>query len=490
MQIEKLTKSFGAVVAVSNVSMALAPGEVRALYGGNGSGKSTLAKIVGGVFQPNTGSVLVDGTPLPLGYPREIRRAGIAITFQELSLLPKLSVADNLALMDIPRRFGLRREGRIMDEAVAVLERVGLAHLASLPVEALQVGEKYLVELAKALKARPRYLVLDEITSALHDNEVAIVRRIIGEHRVSGGSALFVSHRVGEILDLCDTITVMRNGVAVADQPIAGVDAGQLIAWAGGTAARSSGAKAANSLGDREIRLSVAGVNCGAEPVGFAAHRGEILGFGGLPDQGQDRLLAAVFGDGGPSHARIEIDGKPVVLKSPVAATSQGIAFVSGDRDEVGFRHLSIRENLEAASVNLRSKLQLNAGDMNDALVSMSTVHAGLDMPLNSLSGGNQQKVLLARCFVTKPRILVAFDPTKGIDVAARSDVHFALRSLAADLGTSILITSSDDAELASVCDRVLVMDAGKIKGELRRDDGSLTQDALISTYLHRGAAV
>lgn len=490
MTIETVTKRYGAVVAIRSASLTLGPGEIRALYGGNGSGKSTLAKIVGGTLRPDSGAVRLDGVDLPLGHPARVRAAGVAITYQELSLLPQMSVADNLAFVHLPGRFGFADRRAIAEDARAVLDRVGLAHVADLPVEALQVGEKYLVELAKLLLARPRVMVLDEITSALHDNEAAIVRRIIAAHRDEGGSALFVSHRVQEILEICDTITVMRNGESVADDAIAAVTAERLVQWAGGS---STAARPAATLPDKPEdaapHLVVENLDTGRASIGFSAARGEILGFGGLPDQGQDEVLMALSGGRRVPHMRLSLDGARLRLASPADAVRQGIAFVAGDRDAVGFRVLSIADNIEAAHLNVRRAPALRAGEMHAALSDLSTVYASLTAPLGSLSGGNQQKVLLARCFVMRPKLLIAIDPTKGIDVSARAEVHRALRRLADEIGTCVLLSSSDDSELAGVCNRVLVMEEGRIKAELRRAGGGLTQDALVNAYLHKESA-
>ena len=236
LAVSQISKRYGAVVALKDVSFSLRPGEIRALYGGNGSGKSTAAKVVGGAVRSDAGAVVVDGVTLESGSPRLAQASGVAITYQELSLLPELTVAENLALARMPHRgWAFRDQREIHRQAFGALQRVELTHLATLPVSALQVGEKYLVELAKALLLRPRYIVLDEITSGLHGNEAALVRRILHEHQANGGGALFVSHRVQEILEICDTITVLRNGEVTADDRINQISAQTLVRWAGGS---------------------------------------------------------------------------------------------------------------------------------------------------------------------------------------------------------------------------------------------------------------
>jgi ABC-type sugar transport system ATPase subunit len=488
MVLENISKRYGAVVAIRQAALSLKAGEVRALYGGNGSGKSKLAKIMAGLLRSDSGHITIDGTEMSSTHLRQARAGGVGITFQELSLFPQLTVAENLAFSAMPERFGFRSDRRIDEQAVDILKRLRLDHLVSLPVTALQVGEKYLVEFAKLLLARPRYMILDELTSALHDNEAAIVHQIIAEHRRGGGSVIFVSHRIREILAICDTITVMKNGEAVAQEEIGQVSEHKLVAWAGGSENLTQ-AKTVSSSVQPQTLLSVEGLDCGAGNLAFNVARGEILGLGGLPDQGQGRIIAALSGDRPSSSATILIDGSPAAIRRPADAVRQGIAYITGDRDEIGFRSLSILQNIEAAHINTASRTALATGVAKDALASLTTRYRHMQMPLSSLSGGNQQKVLLARAFVTNPRIVVAADPTKGIDVAAREEVHKALRRLAAEHGSCVILTSSDDSELAAVCDRVLVMEEGRVKSELSRADGSLTQDGLMNAYLHREEA-
>ncbi len=488
MVLENISKRYGTIIAIRQAALSLKAGEIRALYGGNGSGKSTLAKIMAGLLRSDSGTIAIDGHAVSATHLRQVKAGGVGITFQELSLFPQLTVAENLAFSAMPERFGFRSDRRIGEQAVDILKRLGIDHLASLPVAALQVGEKYLVEFGKLLLARPRYMILDELTSALHDNEAAIVHEIIAEHRRAGGGVIFVSHRIREILKICDTITVMKNGEAVAQEEIGQVSEQKLVAWAGGLENLPQ-AKSLPSSVQSETLLAVDGLDCGAGALGFTVARGEILGLGGLPDQGQSAIISALAGDRPSSSAAISIAGSKVAVRRPADAVRLGVAYVTGDRDEIGFRSLSILQNIEAAYINKSSRAALAASVAKEALASLKTRYRNMQAPLLSLSGGNQQKVLLARAFVTKPRIVVAADPTKGIDVAAREEVHKALRRLAADHGACVILTSSDDSELAAVCDRVLVMEEGRIKSELSRAAGSLTQDALMNAYLHRESA-
>ncbi len=491
-------KSYGPVVALRDAAFTVEPGEVRALFGGNGSGKSTLAKIVAGAIKPDAGFLRIDGHEVPFGSPAAAHEAGVAITFQELSLLPDLTVAENLTLERTPRIGGLfLARALVRKQARELLDRLGIAHLEDLPVHALQVGEKYLVELAKALRLRPRYLVLDELTSALHEHEALIVRRVLREHQQGGGGAIVVSHRSREIHDLCDTITVLRNGSVVADRRVADVSADDLLTWVGGTPVPDSDSSGQadrekariSSIASRPVRVELTDVTieAGVPPLSLEVRQGEILGLGGLPDQGQVLVQHCLFGLREirlPGSLRL--DGAPLKLQSSTDAVRAGIAYVAGDRDEVGFAIRSIQENLYASLVNCRPAPRLPAAAFKAALAKLMTIYAGLTAPLNSLSGGNQQKVLLARCFMLQPKVLIAADPTKGIDIAASAEVHASIRRLAREQGTAVIFCSSDDRELAGLCDRVLVMEKRSIIGELHAGR-NLDEQRLIHSYM-RGA--
>lgn len=491
LEIVSVSKRYGAVVALDQVSLAVAPGEIRALYGGNGSGKSTVAKIVAGVVRADGGQIKLDGAAVRLGDPAASKRLGLAVTFQELSLLPELTVAENLALARTPSRGAVFRSDRaVRDQAVAVLERVGLAHLAFLPVFTLQVGEKYLCELAKALLLAPRYMIFDELTSALHEHEAVLAKALLREHVEAGGGAVLVSHRVNEIRQICDTITVLRNGRRVFEGAMHAVTSDDLVQWV--SSPRDRAAKTApRPRQSAAERVSVAGLRLltGGEAISVTLQRGEIVGLGGLPDQGQDELLDVLFGNSKHCQAcEIRLDGAEVALRSPTQAVQAGIGYVSGDRDAVGFAIRSLRDNLVASHLNVAGARPPDEEELEAGVAALGTVHGGLSLPLDTLSGGNQQKILLARCFLLRPRLLLASDPTKGIDVAARAEVHAALRAMAGQHGTAVLLTSSDDRELVGLCDRVLVMERHRIVGDLRRADGSLTETALIDTYMRQDA--
>lgn len=489
--LRNISKIYGPVHALDDVSLKVEPGECRALYGGNGSGKSTTARIVSGSVAASGGSVEIDGRTLDAPSPRRARAMGIGITFQELSLLSDLSTAENVVIGDAPRRFGVFLDRpRLREDAYRYLDAIGLAHFSDVKASALRTGEKYLVELAKALYLRPRYIIVDELTTTLHASEVDVFARLLDRHLAGGGGALFVSHRLNELRRFCSTISVLHNGRQVADERLDAVSDTDLVAWAGGREKPSAPPVAITTSAERPtaVRIERLSLGRGAGPLSLALAAGEIVGLGGLPDQGQKRLLRILAGLSAPgSDATISVAGQPLLSDSARRAAGAGIVFVAGDRDEMAFATRSIGENMLAPFV-ARGTSQPDDAALKEALSLLSTRYAGLDMPMNSLSGGNQQKVLIARCLLADPKILVAEDPTKGIDVGARADVHRLFRDLAAK-GTTVLVTSSDDLELADLCDRVLVMEDGAIAADLDRSSGSLSVQAIVAAYMKQEKA-
>ncbi|QFQ86677.1 ATP-binding cassette domain-containing protein [Paracoccus kondratievae] len=484
--IQKVTKTYGPVTAVNEVSLSVAPGECRALYGGNGSGKSTIANMVAGVVAPDSGRIEIDGRPLESVTPRYARALGIGITFQELSLMPALSGAENALLGDLPVRAGLLlNQDKMRARAAEQLAPIGLDRLAALRVDLLQTGQKYLLELAKALYLRPKYIIIDELTTTLHASEVELFSRLLSWHLVQGGGALFVSHRLDELRRFCSTISVLRNGELVAEGALADASDRQLIEWAGG----AEQASPVPVTQDREAETALKVLNLRLDPVSpplnLHCGKGEILGLGGLPGQGQKALLRVLAGLGNPAGpVELKLNGRDLPLASPVASAAAGVAFVTGDRDEAAMGIRSIRENMIAPFLARPGASIPNRDALTRALARLSTRYAGLDRPINSLSGGNQQKVLVARCLLAQPALLVAEDATKGIDVAARADVHRLLREMAQEWGTAVLVTSSDDLELVELCDRVLVMEGQSVRAELSRRKGNLSVDNLVAAYM------
>jgi ABC-type sugar transport system ATPase subunit len=476
-------KSFGSVRALDGVSVGVRPGEVRAVLGGNGSGKSTLSKVLTGVVRPDRATFIVDGQEVGIDRPSDALGLGIVATYQELSLLVHLSVGENILINCLPTRGPWVGDGAVECKVGEMLDRLGLGGLASTKVRDLSLAERSLVELAKAMHARPRYLILDELTASLRKGQVELVRRVIGELSADGVGILYVSHRLEEVFDFCESVTVLRNGKVAMTGQLARLDERDLIvAMSGdreGSAANSNGRPAAagpgavdrSADGSRTPLLSLNGVALPAfgSTVSLEGYPGEIVGIAGLQGHGQSELLRLLFGAVPGSSVEARLDGRTVEIRTVREAIGHGLGFISGDREnEMAFGQRLVGENLHV--VARASKQTLHAEGL---LGRLGLPPERLGSPMRTLSGGNQQKVVVGRWLGLFPEVLLADDPTRGVDVRARREIHGLLRELAGR-GSLILYSSSDDKELEDLCDRVYVLYRGRVVSEL--SGGELTE--------------
>jgi ribose transport system ATP-binding protein len=493
-RMEGVSKRYGGVDALRDADLSVEVGRIHAILGENGAGKSTLIKVMAGVVQPDEGRMVLDGQAISLPSPAAASRSGIACVFQELSLLPDLSVADNIAIRNPPKRFGLidrRVQRRVAEEALARAGGEDIHPLA--PVKDLPLSRRQIVEIAKALARKPRILILDEATSALTAADVTRIYEVLKRLRSEGLALLYISHRMHEITELADECTVFRNGRNVATFPAGTKSDDEVVALMIGREYKHvfPSKPAAVSGGRRPVlearglswahRLKDVSVNLGA---------GEIVGLGGLDGQGQRELLLALFGVLRGVSGEVLIDGDPVSVTSPTKAKSAGVgmALIPEDRKTEGLMlPMSVRDNLSFAALGRFSRLGVvNRQTERDATESMIRLLAirtsGSDMPVASLSGGNQQKVLVAKWLMINPRIILLNDPTRGIDVGTKQEIYHLMRKLA-DSGAAILFYSTDYAELVGCCDRVLVLYDGGVKRVLVGSE--ITERALIGTALN-----
>ena len=477
LQAVAISKRFGAVVALSDGRLTVEPGEIHALMGANGSGKSTLSKIIAGTVARNEGTLTLFGETVTLDSPREAEKRGVALFYQELSLVPQLSVADNIFLGHEQTGAGGFRDSRAARAATqALIDRFGAVAGVGLEPDAivsrLSADQRQIVEILKVLARRPKLIIFDEATAALDRRQVDVFFAILRELKAEGVSAIFISHRLDEVFAICDRITVMRNGAFVADYDTAATTREAIVhAMVGDVPVYGRRPHTPRPSGEA-ARLSVSGVSARAlYDVSFTLAPGEILGLGGLQGQGQGAVLRGLFGEEPFRAGAITLDGKPLTIRKPSDAVHAGLAYVSGDRGRDAALHgRSIFENAAAATF-VRERLRLvfpNAlkGRFREAAASLNTKYAGLEAPIGSLSGGNQQKIFIARWLANRSPVLLLNDPTKGIDLAAKADFFELVRKLAAD-GTSILFYSSEDAELLSLCDRILVFNSGTVAADL-----------------------
>jgi ribose transport system ATP-binding protein len=490
---QKVSKAFSGVPALVDVDFDLRSGEVHALMGENGAGKSTLMKILAGVHIDYGGSVRVAGEPIRLSGVREAERAGIAIIHQELNLVPELTVADNIFLGREPLIAGVfidRR--RIIGAAEALLRRLGIEIDPESRVVELRVGEQQLVEIAKALSLSARILIMDEPTSALSSSECETLFKVVRQLAEEGVAIIFTSHRLDEVLALADRVTILRDGRRVLTAPIGDLSRGAIISAMVGREMPTS--RRASSDTEGPVVLSVRALTLDVvsrrgwrrllHGVNFDLNRGQILGIGGLLGSGRTEILESIFGvNSGWRGGRIAIEGEDVKIDSPTDAYRLGVALVTEDRKGRGL-HLasSIRDNVALPSVGAISRFGLRAFAQESALAAdvverLSVRCTGIDQIASTLSGGNQQKVVIGKWLATRPRILLLDEPTRGIDVGAKQEIYELVFKLAAG-GLGIVVVSSELPELLLLSDQVLVMCEGRQTGLLRHADA--TQEAIM----------
>ena len=480
-----VSKRFPGVLALDGVSLAFRAGEVHAVIGENGAGKSTLMNVLAGDLQPDEGVVLVGGQETRLPSPLASQAAGITVVYQELALCPNLTVAENVALPATARRHAatLLPRGEMRHHARRALARLGMDGLdLDAPVGRLSVAEMQLVEIARALGRDTRLLVLDEPNSALSPRESERLFEIVRALRTEGVGVVYVSHHLSEVLALADRISVMRDGRLTETMPAAEACEDRLVrAMVGREVAAASAAPAAPQDAREVLRvedLSAASIR----GISFALRAGEVLGVGGLPDSGKDALGEALLGLV-PREGRIEVEGREVPPE-PRAALAAGMAYVPADRRGAGaLLSMSVAQNVVAATLP-RFSLGgwLRSGSVRrEARAQVARLDArisGLGQRLGTLSGGNQQKIILARGLVTGPRALILHEPTRGVDVGAKAEIHAILRGIASE-GVGVLLISSELPELVAHASRVLVMRGGVLGGELVGPE--ITEEAVMA---------
>ena len=477
IELRGISKAFAGIRVVSDVSFDMRPGEVHALMGENGAGKSTLIKIMAGLYQPDAGEILVNGRTTRFASPREAHAAGIATVHQELLLFPELTVAENIFLGQTPKTsLGTIDWTTMRRRARQLLDELDSGDLdIDQKVAHLSVGNRQRIEIARALAQDARVLIMDEPTAALAEHDVQRLMSIVRNLRKRGVAIVYVSHRMPEIFALADRVTVLRDGHLVATKPVSEVDEPTLVSMmVGRSIDRLYPAKQGQ---DGEVILELAGVahRSVVRDISFRLRRGEILGLAGLVGSGRTETALTIFGITPATQGQILIDGKTVSITSPEQARDLGIAYVPEDRAHQGLiRSQTIADNIALA--NLRRLLRglfIDAAkvtaEARNAISRFGIRARGPGQPVRQLSGGNQQKVVLGKWLATNPRILIMDEPTRGIDVGAKAEIHQLMRRLAGE-GMAILMISSELPEVLGMSDRVLVMNGGRIVGEFDKE--------------------
>jgi ABC-type sugar transport system ATPase subunit len=477
VELRSVSKSFAGIKVLSGVSFDIRPGEVHALMGENGAGKSTLIKIMAGLHQADEGEILVNGKAVRFSSPGDAHNAGIATVHQELLLFPELTVAENIFLGQTPKTSLGTIDWRTMrHRARELLDTLDSGDLdIDQKVATLSVGNRQRIEIARALAQEARVLIMDEPTAALGEHDVQRLMSIVRNLCTRGVAIVYVSHRMPEIFALAHRVTVLRDGQHVATRPVAEVDEAQLVSMMVGRSIDRLYPPKQGKNGDVILSLEDVSYRSVVRNISLTLRRGEILGLAGLVGSGRTETALTIFGITPASSGRILIDGKPVTITSPEAARDLGIAYVPEDRGQQGLiRPQSIEDNIALA--NLR---RLMRGFLMDAAritaearnaISRFGIRArGPEQPVRQLSGGNQQKVVLGKWLATNPRILIMDEPTRGIDVGAKAEIHLLMRKLAGE-GMAILMISSELPEVLGMSDRVLVMNAGRIAADFDKE--------------------
>lgn len=484
LAVSHVTKSFGAVAAVSDASIELFAGEAHGLVGENGAGKSTLVKMLAGVHQPDSGTLAIDGETVTLATPAAARDAGVAVIYQEPTMFPDLSVAENVFMGRMPTQ-GLGRldRERMRDKVASVLELLQVSLDPGRAARGLSIADQQIVEIAKALTVDARVLVMDEPTAALSAAEVERLTRVIETLRERGAAVLFISHRLDEIFDICQRVTVMRDGRSVMSRPAAGLTSDELVRAMVG---RDIEQRELNRGSIGEVVLSVERLTREGKfvDVSFELRAGEIVGLGGLVGAGRTEIAEAIFGIERYDAGSVHVSGQALKKGSPADAMRAGIALVPEDRRQHGLvMEESIERNVVLASLSRVTRRGLISADVSrdtsrSWLQRLQVKYGRLSDAVSTLSGGNQQKVVLAKWLSRKPRVIIVDEPTRGIDVGTKAEVHRLLESLAEE-GVAVLVISSELPELLLLADRVIVIREGRLVREIPRAEA--TEESVVA---------
>jgi ABC-type sugar transport system ATPase subunit len=482
LAVEGISKSFPGVRALSDVSFDVEAGTIHAIMGENGAGKSTLMQVIAGALKPDAGRLVFDGKPLVLSGTRDAQHHGIAIVFQELMLAPNMSVAENVFLGFEPRSAGVlvgRAEMRARTRAT--LARMGIAIDPDRRLGELTIAQQQLIEICKSLVHEPRLLILDEPTSSLSEADALVLFRVVHDLKARGVTILYISHRMREVFANCDTVTVLRDGRHVRTVPLARTDPDEVVRLMVG---RDLAGVERWRPGDeaRPVVLSVRGLGDDDRyrDISFELRRGEIVGLAGLVGAGRSEMALGMFGAPAPRHGSIVVDGKPVKIGRPADAMRLGIGLVPEDRKQLGLvLGLGVGTNLSLSAMTLGriSTLGFVRGGDESGMIRGFVDRLRIKTPsveqlVGLLSGGNQQKVVLAKWLATKPRVLIVDEPTRGVDVGTKAEIYAMMRELARE-GLAILVISSDLPEVLTISDRILVMRSGRLAGEIAFDEAS-----------------
>lgn len=488
LKMEGICKSFGDAKVLKNVQFELKHGEVHALAGGNGAGKSTLMKIMTGVYTHDEGKIFIDGKETVIEKPLDAKEQGIAMIFQELSLVQTMTVAENIFLGTEIVKNGVRDVKKMNEKTSQILHRLGMDISPSTVVSELSVGMSQMVEIAKAVSKDAKILVFDEPTAALSDSETKRLFEIITQLKNEGVSMVYISHRMNEILSICDSITILKDGEYVTTQNIKDMTLDKIVSYMmGGTSGKGHKFEWVERKHDENakdvLKVDHLKINEKINDISFSLKHGEIVGFAGLMGSGRTEILECLFGLRKKEGGTVILDDKEVHIKNPTEAIKNGLAFIPEDRRKEGLVLMhSIKDN---AVLPILDRLSIK-GIFNDdkkerALVGENIKKFGvkaehIDQKIGLLSGGNQQKIVIAKWMNTCPKVIMLDEPTAGVDIGAKGEILEIVRSFA-DQGCGVLFVSSELTEMMAICDRIIVLFDGRITGMISRKDIKLEEE-------------
>jgi len=485
IEITGIDKAFSGNVVLKDVQFSLADGEIHALMGENGAGKSTLMKILTGIYERDAGIVKVDGQEVHFKSPKEAEAMGIAVIHQELNILPDLTVAENLFLGNEQTigKSGILKTKEMNKEASRILSQLGLDVDVKTPAGQLSVGKQQIIEIAKAIETHAKVIIMDEPTAALTDREIKTLFKTIRKLQSQGVSFVYISHRMEEIFAICDRITILRDGQYIGVRVIKETTFDEIVKMMVGRELGDRFPERSAKIGN--IKLEVKGLtrNGYCEDINFQLRKGEVLGIAGLMGAGRTEVVQTLFGYRKMNKGEIFIDGKKVRISNPILAKKHGIGYVTEDRKTEGLVvDFSIKENIMLTNLDKASRLGIidrkKETSFVDKLIKKLGVRtSGAAQTAKSLSGGNQQKVVIAKWLGDEPKILILDEPTRGVDIGAKKEIYQIINDLA-EQGVAILMISSELPEIIGMADRVLVMHEGKITGEVTKEE--MTQEKIM----------
>ncbi|WP_083007380.1 sugar ABC transporter ATP-binding protein [Halomonas sp. GT] len=480
LEVADVRKAFPGVVALDNVQLKVRPGSVHALMGENGAGKSTLMKIIAGVYIPDQGEVRLKGQPLALQGPLDALEAGIAMIHQELNLMPFMTIAENIWIRREPlSAFGMINHDKMNQMTEALFERLGIDMDPEMEVRKLTVAGRQMIEIAKAVSFDSEVLIMDEPTSSLADREVEHLFRIINDLRAQGKGIIYITHKMDEVFEIADDISIFRDGQFIHSAAASDITSNEIIKLMVGREVTQMFPKEEVPIGDVVLSVESLCLEGVFENISFEVRAGEILGFAGLVGSGRTNIAETLFGVTPPTSGSISIDGKKEIISSPHQAMLRGLALLTEDRKETGlFLGLSVIENMELAVLRdgytratfvEQNRLDHECDSMKESL---RVKTPSMEERIGNLSGGNQQKVLIGRWLLTKPRILILDEPTRGIDVGAKAEIHKLITELVKQ-GVAVIMISSELPEVLGMSDRIMVMHQGRVTGFLNRSEAN-----------------